>query len=37
MGLAEAPLVLCGVAVIVCGVLDHIAFTRTFGPPALDG
>ena len=34
---SNVGLVLCGAAVIVCGVLDHIAFTRTFGPPALDG
>ena len=36
---SNAGLVMCGAAVIVCGVLDHLAFTRTFGPreqPALD-
>ncbi len=33
---SNVGLVLCGAAVIVCGVLDHLAFTRTFGPPALD-
>jgi len=36
---SNAGLVMCGAAVIVCGVLDHLAFARTFGPreqPALD-
>ena len=33
---SNVGLVLCGAAVIVCGALDHLAFTRTFGPPALD-
>jgi hypothetical protein len=32
----NVALVLCGVAVIVGGLLDHLAFTRTFAPPALD-
>ena len=30
-------LVLCGAAVIACGVLDHLAFARTFPAPAADG
>ena len=29
---SNVGLVLCGVAVIACGVLDHLAFVRTFGP-----
>jgi hypothetical protein len=33
----NVALVLCGVAVIVCGLLDHLAFSRMFAPPALDG
>ena len=33
----NAGLVMCGVAVIACGVLDHLAFTRVFARPALDG
>ena len=33
---ANVGLVLCGCAVIVCGLLDHLAFTRTFPAPALD-
>jgi len=28
-------LLMCGAAVIVCGVFDHIAFVRTFGPREL--
>jgi hypothetical protein len=32
---SNVGLVLCGAAVIVCGVLDHLAFVRTFGPPEL--
>jgi hypothetical protein len=34
---SNTGLVLCGAAVIVCGVLDHFAFSRTFPAPALDG
>jgi hypothetical protein len=37
---SNVGLVMCGAAVIACGVLDHFAFTRTFGPrklPAVDG
>ena len=34
---SNVGLVLCGAAVIVCGALDHLALTRAFGPPALDG
>ena len=34
---SNVGLVLCGAAVIACGVLDHLAFTRVFGRPALDG
>jgi hypothetical protein len=37
---SNTGLVMCGAAVIACGVLDHLAFKRTFGPrklPALDG
>jgi hypothetical protein len=30
-------LVLCGVAVAVCGVLDHRLFVQTFGTPTLPG
>ena len=33
---SNVALVLCGSAVIVCGLLDHLAFTRTFPAPALD-
>ena len=33
---SNVGLVLCGAAVIVCGALDHLALTRSFGPPALD-
>jgi len=33
---SNVGLVLCGAAVIACGALDHLAFTRTFGPRALD-
>jgi hypothetical protein len=32
---SNVGLVLCGVAVMVCGVFDHRLFVRTFGPPAL--
>jgi hypothetical protein len=28
-------LVMCGVAVMLCGVFDHRLFVRTFGPPSL--
>jgi hypothetical protein len=28
-------LLLCGAAVILSGVLDHLAFVRAFGPPSL--
>jgi hypothetical protein len=34
---SNIALVLCGAAVIACGVLDHLAFTRTFPAPAVDG
>ncbi len=34
---SNVGLVLCGAAVMVGGALDHLALTRTFGPPALDG
>jgi hypothetical protein len=34
---SNTALVLCGAAVIACGVLDHLAFTRTFPAPAVDG
>ena len=33
---SNVGLVLCGAAVITCGALDHLAFTRMFGPRALD-
>ena len=33
---SNVGLLLCGAALIACGVLDHLAFTRAFGPPALD-
>jgi hypothetical protein len=33
---ANVGLVMCGCAVIVCGLLDHLAFTRAFPAPALD-
>ena len=32
---SNVALVLCGAALIVCGVLDHLAFVRTFGPAEL--
>ena len=32
---SNVGLVLCGAALIVCGVLDHLAFVRTFGPSEL--
>jgi hypothetical protein len=32
---SNAGLVMCGVALIACGVLDHRLFVRTFGPPAV--
>ena len=34
---SSVGLVMCGAAVIAGGVLDHLAFTRVFGRPALDG
>ena len=34
---SNVGLVMCGVAVIAGGVLDHPAFTRVFCRPALDG
>lgn len=34
---SNVGLVMCGAAVIAGGVLDHLAFTRVFGRPALDG
>ena len=34
---SNTGLVLCGAAVIACGVLDHLAFARTFPAPAADG
>ena len=33
----NVALVMCGAASILCGVLDHLAFTRLFSAPALDG
>jgi hypothetical protein len=32
---SNVGLLLCGAAVMVCGVLDHLAFVRTFGPREL--
>jgi hypothetical protein len=32
---SNVALVMCGVAVVVCGVFDHRLFVRTFGPPSL--
>ena len=32
---SNVGLVLCGAALVVCGVLDHLAFVRTFGPSEL--
>ena len=34
---SNVGLVMCGAAVIAGGLLDHLAFTRVFGRPALDG
>ncbi|HKG66236.1 MAG TPA: hypothetical protein VKB28_19365 [Solirubrobacteraceae bacterium] len=34
---SNVGLVMCGVAVIAGGVLDHLVFTRMFARPALDG
>ena len=34
---SNVALMLCGAAIIACGVLDHIAFTRAFPAPAVDG
>jgi hypothetical protein len=33
---SNVGLALCGVAVIISGLLDHLAFTRMFAAPALD-
>ena len=33
---SNVGLVMCGACVIACGVLDHVAFARTFPRPALD-
>jgi hypothetical protein len=32
----NVALVVCGCAAIASGLLDHLAFTRLFAPPALD-
>jgi hypothetical protein len=32
---SNVALVMCGVAVALCGVFDHRLFIRTFGPPSL--